>query len=92
MNDVIDTGIKFMTLLIVVAIIGVLVSKRSSTASVVRSFASAFGSILGVVVSPITTGAAAASSVSSGAFNPTDALGNATDFTGKPFSPPQITQ
>lgn len=50
----IDTLIKMLTAIVVVAIIAVLLSKKSTTAQALSSAGSAFNAIVKQVVSPIT--------------------------------------
>jgi hypothetical protein len=53
---------SLLTAVVGVAIVGVIVSQKSATSSVISSFGTAFSQILSVAVSPVTGG----SSISSG--------------------------
>lgn len=55
---------KYLGLIVTVAIIAVLVSRRSTTSSVIQTFASAMSNILGSIVAPITNGTAASAATS----------------------------
>ena len=54
MGNVAESFISLFALIVTVAIIAVLVSNRSNTANVIKSFGQAFSSSLGVAVSPVT--------------------------------------
>lgn len=53
MNQITETVVTVATAIIGVAILAVLVSRRSNTAGVIQAAASGFGNVLGVAVSPI---------------------------------------
>lgn len=56
MGKGIESVVAVITLVIGVAIIAVLVSKNSQTASVLTAAGQSFGSILGTALSPVTGG------------------------------------
>ena len=56
MNSAVSEFIGLLTLIIGVAIIAVLVSKKAQTSQVLQAFFSGMGNLLQVVVSPITSG------------------------------------
>ena len=60
-----DALIGVLTAVIGVAIVAVIVSKNAQTGSVIQAAGSAFGSILGVALSPVTGAAASTSSSTS---------------------------
>lgn len=59
MNKASDVGSAIVTAIFGLAILAVILSKNSSTTGVLQTAASSLGNILGVVVSPISSGAAA---------------------------------
>jgi hypothetical protein len=54
MNQITETVVTVLTLIIGVAILSVLVSRKSNTVGVIQAAASGFGNALGVATSPIT--------------------------------------
>jgi hypothetical protein len=54
MNSAIGQFVSILTLIIGVAIIAVIVSKKANTSEVIQSFATGLSDILKVVVSPVT--------------------------------------
>jgi hypothetical protein len=79
MSQLTEAVVTILTAVIGVAILSVLVSKQSNTTGVVSAFGSAFSSILGTAVSPVTGG-------SGGSFNmPTLNFGSGLNG-GFPFS------
>jgi predicted permease len=54
MNQITETIVTIATAIVGVAILAVLVSRRSNTAGVIQAAASAFGNSLNVAVSPVT--------------------------------------
>ena len=61
---------KYLSIFVIVAIIAVIVSRRSSTAAVLQSLASAMSNILGSIVSPISNGTAKSASPKTGMDGP----------------------
>lgn len=54
MNQVTETVVTIATAIVGVAILALLVSRRSNTAAVIQAAASGFGNALNVAVSPVT--------------------------------------
>ncbi len=54
MGNTMESIVSLFALIVTVAIIAVLVSRKSATASVIQSAGQAFSSALGVAVSPVT--------------------------------------
>lgn len=54
MNQVTETVVTIATAIIGVAILAVIVSRKSNTVGVIQAFGSAFGNTLGVAISPVT--------------------------------------
>ena len=54
MNGLTEAVVTIATAIVGVAILSVLVSKKSNTAAVIQAAGSAFGNALGVAVSPVT--------------------------------------
>ena len=54
MNNITEALVTIATAIVGVAIISVLVSKKSNTAAVIQAAASGFSNALGVSVSPVT--------------------------------------
>ena len=63
MNSMTEAVVTILTAVVGVAIISVLVSRKSNTSGVLQAGGSAFSSILGVAVSPVT-GAVSSSQLS----------------------------
>lgn len=51
---------KYLSMIVIIAIIAVILSRRSSTVDVLRTLSSAMTNILGSIVAPISSGAAKA--------------------------------
>ena len=56
MNQITETVVTIATAIVGVAILAVIVSRRSNTAGVIQAAASGFGNALNVAVSPVTGG------------------------------------
>jgi hypothetical protein len=54
MNQLTETVVTVLTLIVGVAILSVLVSRKSNTVGVIQAAASGFGNALGVATSPVT--------------------------------------
>lgn len=54
MNQITESLVTVASLIVGVAILAVLVSRKSNTASVIQAAASGFGNALGVATSPVT--------------------------------------
>jgi len=53
-NGVIESIVTIFSAIVGVAIIAILISKKSNTTGVIQAFGSAFGNSLAVAVSPVT--------------------------------------
>lgn len=51
---------KYLSMIVIIAILAVILSRRSSTTQVLQSLASAMSNILGSIVAPISSGTAKA--------------------------------
>lgn len=56
MNSITEALVTVATLVVGVAMLALIVSRRSNTAGVIQSAASGFGNVLNVAVSPVTGG------------------------------------
>ncbi len=56
MNNITETVVTIATAIVGVALLAVLVSKRSNTSGVIQAAGSAFSNALGVAVSPVGSG------------------------------------
>lgn len=54
MNNLTEAAVTVATAIVGVAIVSVIVSKKSNTAAVIQSAASGFSNALGVAISPVT--------------------------------------
>ena len=54
MNQMTETVVTIATAIVGVALLALLVSKKSNTAGVIQAAGSAFGNALGVATSPVT--------------------------------------
>lgn len=56
MNAITESIVTVATLVVGVALLALIVSRRSNTAGVIQAAASGFGNVLNVAVSPVTGG------------------------------------
>lgn len=79
-----DFAIKFLTGILLVAILAVIVSRNARTSSVIQSASSAFANILATVVAPISGGGRGAPGDAGAVVVPSPETGNTSQNPADP--------